>query len=379
MVRKPTYPSLSYGIQAFLWWNSWTRPRDLEFIRQMRFQYVKQIFDWNDIQPERDLPPNWEHLDAVINEVHYRQLKLIARLGKPPNWALRADVKPGESPFDLAGFATFCGDLAARYKGRVAGYQVWNEPNLDREWNKQPPNAAAYVRMLQACYEAVKKADPDAIVISAGLAPTGGDGTANAVPDEQYLWDMYKAGAAKYYDVLGLNAPGYRSAPETPLDDPSLDGNRWQAFRHVEDMRAIMVANNEGEKQIAILEMGWTIDPRDTITVNGTATPNPYRWHSVTEQQQADYLVRAYAYAASHWRPWVGLMVTIYMADPGWTQNDEEYWWSVEYQAPDYPQMRKAYFALAQMPQVIDGTEIPGMAPGANHTPLPPPPTPKGK
>jgi hypothetical protein len=28
----------------------------------------------------------------------------------------------------------------------------------------------------------------------------------------------------------------------------------------VEDLRALMVANGDGHKQVAVLEMGWTVD-----------------------------------------------------------------------------------------------------------------------
>ena len=73
-----------------------------------------------------------------------------------------------------------------------------------------------------------------------------------------------------------------------------------------------MVANGDGRKQVAILELGWTTDQ-----------VNPdYAWHAVDEAMQADYLVRAYQYAAAHWRPWVGLMTTIYIAEWEWTPED---------------------------------------------------------
>src|SRR5260221_7734994 len=136
LIQHEAFPSLSYGIQAFLWWNAYTRSRDLERVRQMRFDYVKQIVDWADLQPEPDRPYNWQNLDDVAGEVQYRQLKLVARIGKAPYWAERA---PGsdenQPPVDLKALETFCHDLAARYKGRIAAYQVWNEPNLDREWS----------------------------------------------------------------------------------------------------------------------------------------------------------------------------------------------------------------------------------------------------
>src|SRR5262249_59426429 len=99
---RPSFPSLSYGIQAFLWWNSYTRSRDLERVRQMRFEYVKQIVDWTDIQPERDRPYNWRNMDDVVGEVEYRQLKLVARIGKAPYWAeLAAGSDENKPPFRL--------------------------------------------------------------------------------------------------------------------------------------------------------------------------------------------------------------------------------------------------------------------------------------
>ncbi|NIN65171.1 MAG: hypothetical protein GTO63_10820, partial [Anaerolineae bacterium] len=36
---------------------------------------------------------------------------------------------------------------------------------------------------------------------------------------------------------------------------------RIYCFRHVEDLRQIMVGNGDGDKQIALLEFGWTSDP----------------------------------------------------------------------------------------------------------------------
>jgi len=75
-----------------------------------------------------------------------------------------------------------------------------------------------------------------------------------------------------------------------------------------------MVANGDGRKQVAVLELGWTTDK-----------VNPdYAWHAVDEATQADYLVRAYQYAAEHWRPWMGLMTTIYIADWEWTPENEQ-------------------------------------------------------
>ena len=63
--------------------------------------------------------------------------------------------------------------------------------------------SGAVHRTPQTCYTAIKAADPDAIVISAGLAPTGAGDPSSVVSDTDFLRGMYAAGAADYFDVLG--------------------------------------------------------------------------------------------------------------------------------------------------------------------------------
>jgi hypothetical protein len=222
----------------------------------------------------------------------------------------------------------------------VAAYQVWNEPNLAREWGGRSPDPAAYVELLRVCYIGIKSADPEAIVISAGLSPTGNVPPV-AMPDGEYLSAMYESGAAPYFDLLGVHAPGFLYPPEISPDEVAArhDGHRFFCFRHVEDLREIMVRHGDGDKQIAVLEMGWTIDP---------IHPD-YAWFAVTPGQQADYLVRAFEFAKAHWSPWIGPMIVISIADPAWTEDDEQYWWSIT--EPGWPEnvLRPAYYALRQM------------------------------
>lgn len=345
-----TYPLLrtnspDYAIQTFLWWHLDAAERDLDLVKDMGFGWVKQGFAWRDIEGYKGAPYDWYRADYVVNLAEQRGLKIIARLDRQPFWA-QADggIKPlaNGPPADYGDFGRFCHDIAERYRGRIAAYQVWNEPNLSREWNDLPPNAGEYVKLLKACYEAIKSADPAAIVISAPLAPTGTD-LPVAIPDEVYFQQMYDAGAKPYFDLLGVNAPGYLAAPEADpaqvAANEALGGHRWNSFRHVEDIRAIMVRNGDADKQIAVMETGWTTDP---------IHPD-YAWFAVTEQQQAEYLVAAYQWAKDNWRPWIGIMTTIYIADPEWTPEAEQYWWAIT--LPGYPEtkVRPAFWALKEM------------------------------
>ena len=338
--------SPEYGAQAFVWWKPETARRDLNLIRDMGFTWVKQSFAWRDIEGIAKGHYNWSLADEVVRRVNNRSLKLLARIDRQPFWAQPEGTEPLENapPANLQDFADFCFTLADRYRGRIAAYQVWNEPNLSREWGDQPPDPAAYVELLRACYASIKRADPDALVISAGMAPTG-TWSDEVMPDAMFIEKMYEAGAAPYFDLLGVHAPGFKAPPEASPDEvaasPDLGGQRFFSFRHVEDLRAIMVEHGDAGKQVAVLEMGWTTDP---------IHPD-YAWHAVDEQTQADYLVRAFQFARENWSPWISVMTVIGFADPFWTEDDEQYWWTIAY--PDWPETRlkPAYEALKAMPK----------------------------
>jgi hypothetical protein len=336
--------SPEYGIQAFLYWRYESADRDLKLIQDMGFTWVKQAMAWRDIEGIEKGAYDWDRTDRLVRAVRHAKLNLMVRLDHQPFWSQSPDTDPLENapPENLQDFADFCRVVAERYKGKIRAYQVWNEPNLAREWGDQPPNPTRYTEMLKRCYIAIKTADPQALVVSAGMAPTG-TSSAEVMPDDVFIEKMYQAGAAPYFDLLGVHASGFKEPPETSPDEAAkkYNGNRFFCFRHVEDIRKIMERHGDKDKQIALLEFGWTVD-----------TVNPaYSWHAVTEEQQADYLVRAYQYAKKNWSPWIGPMMALSMANPFYTPEDEQYWWAITY--PDYPEtrVRPAYNALKQMPK----------------------------
>lgn len=339
--------SPEYGIQAFLWWRPEIAERDLLLIKDMGFTWVKQTFAWRDIELEKG-QFDWSHTDHIVYTANqYGGLDLLIRVDDAPEWAAAGCKNPGAGviqgpPNNLQDFANFLQALVGRYEGRIRAYEIWNEPNLRREWCGRSPSPNEYAQMLDVAYSTIKSVDPNAIVISAGLTPTG-TGPPEALPDDVYTRQLYQAmgGSSNgYFDVLGAHAPGYKAPPEvSPAEgarNPEYGGQRFFVFRRVEDLRAIMEEFGDGDKQVAITEFGWTSDP----------IHEAYAWHRVTEEQKADYLVRAYQWARQNWSPWIGAMSAIYIADPDWTEQAEQYWWSIT--NPDGTR-RPAYNALKQM------------------------------
>lgn len=351
LVVKQVVPSPAPAIQASLWWNSEKANRDLWLVQRLQFQWVKQTFAWRDIEPKRG-SYEWQQADQVVAAAETHKVFILARLGSEPKWSRAqhygSDVHSGP-PDNIQDFADFCYTVASRYRGRsIKAYQVWNEPNLAREWGGQPPDPVAYTQLLAACSNGIRRGDPQALIISAGLAPTGTN-LPVALPDDAFFKGMFEAGADQYFDMVGVNAPGYAAPPQASPDEmalhPEWGGYRWACFRHVEDIRQIMIDYGKGDKQIAITEMGWTLDK---------VHPD-YAWFAVSERQQADYLAGAYWWARLHWQPWIGIMTTIYLSDPAWTPDDEEYWWAVD--VPDYPEprLRQSFAVLRALPDWSNG------------------------
>jgi len=341
--RPPRMASPEYGMEAFLWWRPEVATRDLGLIEDAGFGWAKQSFAWKDIEGAGKGLFDWSHTDLIVKFVEDADLDLLVRLDRAPAWTGAQGDGP---PRNLADFGDFAYALASRYKGRIRAYQIWNEPNLAREWGGRSPSPEEYVALLKVAYQAIKRADPEALIISAGLSPTGSQ-PPKALPDDVYLRRMYQAGASNYFDVLGLNAPGFKAPPEMSPDEVMAQQEvyghgRWFCFRHVEDLRTIMIEYGDQDKQVAILEFGWTTDPRPD---------SPYHWHAVDEATQADYLVRAYQYAKTHWAPWIGLMSVIYISNPDWTPQDEQYWWAITWPGYPEPVLRPAYLALKAMPK----------------------------
>ena len=316
--RRPFSPE--HGASVFVFGEPATTERDLAKVHRLGFPWAKALFRWVDIEHSHKGAYDWTESDRVVRAARAEGLKLIARLDFQPWWA-RADGARNGPPDDYRDYADFVYAFAQRYSagspiGRVHAIQVWNEPNLAREWGDRPityESATEYVRLLQGAYRAVREAGPDIAVISAGLA-FGFTDAACCASAEQYLQWMYEAGLQGNFDGLGLNAnvicPCVEAAPG------SLPGFAHPSyyFRHIEQLRAIMVANGDADRQIWLTEFGWPVPGGSPEAVRRA------------EVEQGELLVQAFKYARLNWDPWIGVMVLWTMASPSWDLADEHPW-----------------------------------------------------
>jgi hypothetical protein len=319
--------SPEYGLSVFLYDQPATSGRDLSQVQALGFGWVKALFRWTDIEHDYKGAFDWTESDRVVQAANAAGLKIVARLDFQPWWA-RADQVRNGPPDNYQDFADFVYAFVLRYSanstiGRVQAIQVWNEPNLAREWGEQPispQSAADYVRLLSLAYQAAKGAEPGVTVISAGLSPTGTfDGSAQ--PDDDYLRWMYTAGlkGGANYDVLGANANAQCACVEAAPGSVPGFGHPSFYFRRVEQLREIMVANGDAAQQVWLMEFGWTTDRL-----------NPsYAWYATDELTKSEMIVAAFKYARANWSPWIGVMALWTIADPAWEPSQEQVWWAI--------------------------------------------------
>jgi hypothetical protein len=115
-------------------------------------------------------------LDRAVAAARARKFKVQLTLTSPaPAWAT-SNRRVGGTGVDPVKFGRFAGTVARRYRGQVARYSIWNEPNL-RSWlhgrNRRETPAARYRKLYLRGYTAIKGADRHAAVLIGELAPYG--------------------------------------------------------------------------------------------------------------------------------------------------------------------------------------------------------------
>ena len=202
--------------------------RAMALISAAGLHWIRQEFPWEDIEIsakgdfwdhrwDRDA---WAKYDQIVELAEQHGLEIIARLDNPPAWSRAVGNAPGWTmapPDDFDDYGDFVAAVVERYRGRIRYYQIWNEPNIFPEWGDQPANPAAYVALLQTAYARAKEADPDCVIIAAGLAQTTEEtpwefGPRN-VSDLIYLEEMYRAGAQGHFDIMGAMVYGLWTGP----------------------------------------------------------------------------------------------------------------------------------------------------------------------
>jgi polysaccharide biosynthesis protein PslG len=271
-------------------------------------RWMRQQIPWMDMQsgPGTECYQIcWGEMDAIVDEANRAGMKLMLNVVRAPSWAT-ADGRNGvPSVANYPEFANFMGRVAERYRGKVQAYEIWNEHNLAIENSGNILTPESYVEMLSQVYTALKASDPNALVVSGGLASTDTNAPGLAISDTNYFRRMFALpGFRSHVDAIGLHIGGHLNPPDALWPDNPGPGPGWVDsrqfyFRHVEDIRQLMVDNGLAAKPIWITEFGWATE---------NYTPGFEYGDYNSFEEQAQYTVRAMELGDQKYQPWLGAM-----------------------------------------------------------------------
>jgi hypothetical protein len=263
-------------------------------------RWVRVFAVWSDLEPAQGVhDQGWlGQYERLVDSLPKKDHVIVDFVGAP-SWESGSPAS-NATPTNPADYATALHYLAQHLAGHVAAYEIWNEEDAPLWWSGAP-DPAAYTRLLQAAYPAVKLADPAAKVVLGGL--TGND--------YNFLEGVYQAGGKGYFDAVGVhtdtacdvNSP-YAFLRDT---DERLDPDSFLGYREV---HATELANGD-DKPIWMTELSW----RTTSAECSEGMFAGLKPEGVSESQQATYLSEAYHCLAS--APYVQLGLWYPIVDEG--------------------------------------------------------------
>ena len=268
---------------------------------------IRMDANWEWVQYGGPNSFDWAQLDRAVKSVRAAGMSVDLIIDGCPNWAALPGTSGDASPppASSAQYATWAAKVAARYAPQGVGtFEIWNEPNAAGFWQPKA-NPAAYTADLVAAYAAIKKVDPSAFVISAGLAPEATDGTnINAV---DFLKAMYAHGAKGSFDALGYHPYSYPALPNTY--------EYWSGWSQMaqtsSSIRSVMTSNGDSSKKL------W-------LTEEGAPSGGP---SGVGQAAQATALTQAIAAAKT--TSWIGALYLYSWQDEGTDRGNTEDWFGL--------------------------------------------------
>lgn len=251
-------------------------------------RWSRNFISWAEAEPAPG-QYNTRLLDALaqsVSTLRSHGIKPTFTVVLAPSWA-SGSADPSAPPADPAAYARFMAYLAGYpgLKNTVAAYELWNEEDSPLWWTGAP-DPAAYTRLLQAAYPAIKAVDPNAAVLVGGL--TGSD--------YAYMEQLYASGAQGFFDGVAVHsdvACGLVS-PDSYYRDETGRISQY-SFTGYREVHQTMLAHGDGDKSIYMTELGWSTS---TKTCDQGVSKGK-KDGGVSEDAQALYLAQAYACLAA--------------------------------------------------------------------------------
>ena len=246
-------------------------------VRDTGFPYADQMhyagMNWTKVQVHYG-----QDVSGLVAASHAQGFKIqLSALGSP-DMVTQAGFEQN--------FANWVAGLAASGADAI---EVWNEPNIDREWAIGHISPQAYTNLLCTAYSAIKGANAGTAVISAAPAPTGWFGGCgpNGCDDAPWMAGMRDAGAANCMDYIGAHHNSGATSPSARIGHPANPGDTHHSWFFLPQTE-LYYNTFGGARKLFYTEMGYA-------SQEGLSTfSDQFAWARGTNNaQQAAWLAEA--------------------------------------------------------------------------------------
>ena len=159
---------------------------------------------WADLQPKREVPPDWSPLNERISLLERYKMNIMLQISGTPKWASPVKSERLVPPIGVKEYQVhppeneawkhFIAELVSHCKGRIRFYEIWNEPNYQScFWLSGSPKD--YALLIKTAYQAAKESDPGCRIVAGGFVDAIG-----------FLAETLRENAGKaWFDVLGFH------------------------------------------------------------------------------------------------------------------------------------------------------------------------------
>ena len=242
--------------------------------REAGVQWSREELSWANIQPGATTY-NWSAYDQRLGELQAAGIKVVGMLLTTPTWASGHSHKENNwywyPPRDPAAYGAFVEAAVRRWHDKVAVWELWNEPNAAGTWQPHA-DPGAYAALLAAGYAAVKRVDPNAVVMVGSVYVHDANNEGLAFLDQV----VAASGGALNFDILGIHT----YMPDRQPEDTSPVTVVQNLPYRMQQARAWLTRHGRPSMPI------WVTEDGSSVCSCGA--------FGTTEQHQAERLVREY-------------------------------------------------------------------------------------
>ena len=253
--------------------------RDIALIKEAHIKLIRADLTWSRIERKKGIY-NFAIYDTLVNALTKSGTRVLFILDYGNR--LYGKTRALKQPQQIEGFAKFAFEAAKHYKDKNIIWEIWNEPNLEKFWG-EPPNPDNYMVLLRKTVKAIRKADPNSLIIAPAVCGC----------DIGFMKKCIDKGLLEFVDAVSLH-PYREGGPETVLE----------CYAKLKNLIEDNLPKNRQRIGIVSSEWGWGLS---YLGLKDTGRDR-------AELKQAEYLTRRFCIEA-----YAGIKCAVYYK---WRENN---------------------------------------------------------